>query len=65
MDPIPPIRPVSAYPAAVEAVRRVARTGDDQAPDERRRRRREAETTAPADAAAPVAGGDGHVDARA
>jgi hypothetical protein len=65
MDPIPPIRPTSSYPAAVDAVRRIMRTGEDQAPDERRRPRREARKPAPADAAAPGAGADGHVDTRA
>jgi len=65
MDPIPPIRPTSAYPAAVDAVRRIMRTGEDQAPDERRRPRREAKRPAPTDAGAPGAGADGHVDTRA
>jgi hypothetical protein len=64
MDPIPPIRPTSSYPAAVDAVRRIMRTGEDQAPDERRRRR-EAKRPAPADAGAPDAEADGHVDTRA
>ena len=60
MDPIHPIRPASADPAAVDPVRRVTRTGDEPTQDERRPRRDRRRTPAPV--APPAVSGDGHVD---
>lgn len=65
MDPIPPICPSQAHPAAIERVRRVMRAGEDKPADERRRPRREAAGKVPAPPAAAAVDGDGHLDARA
>jgi hypothetical protein len=63
MDPIHPIRPVSSNPAAVDAVRRLARIGDEpreeQSPP---RERRKAPAPAPPQ---PGVTADGHLDTRA
>jgi hypothetical protein len=64
MDPIHPIVPRSADPAAVDRVRRVARTGDEHAQDEEQERR-ERPRRAPAPVPPPVVTGDGHIDALA
>jgi hypothetical protein len=63
MDPIHPIRPVSSNPAAVDAVRRLARIGDE--PREEHpppRERRKAPPPAPPQ---PGVTADGHLDTRA
>ena len=63
MDPIHPIVPATSHPAAVAAVRRLARTGDDPREDQAPRRERR---KAPApDPQQPVVTADGHLDTRA
>lgn len=63
MDPIHPILPVAVQPAAVAAMRRLARIGDeprDEQPPPRERRK------APApDPPQPGVTADGHLDTRA
>jgi hypothetical protein len=61
MDPIHPIRPATAAGSAVDPVRRVTRTGDEPAQDERPPRR-ERPRRAPAPVAPPAVSADGHVD---
>jgi hypothetical protein len=64
MDPIHPIRPKPAIPAAVDPVRRVLRTGEDRSrQDERPASGRQRK--APAAAAQAVVTPDGHLDTRA
>lgn len=60
MDPIHPIRPTAIHPAAVDAVRRVARDPERERERERQRGRRDPVAPPAADAGAPLA----HVDAR-
>jgi hypothetical protein len=62
MDPIHPIRPVSPNPAAVDAVRRLARLGDEPREKPPPRERRKAPTPAPPQMGVTA---DGHLDTRA
>jgi hypothetical protein len=63
MDPIHPIRPVSSNPAAVDAVRRLARIGDEPREEQPPpRERRKAPAPAPPQ---PGVTADGHLDTRA
>jgi hypothetical protein len=61
MDPIHPIRPEPEQPAPIDPIRRVLRTGDDPASEQRSRRER----GRPPKPAAPLVDADGHVDVRA
>ena len=62
MDPIHPIRSEPEQPAAIDPIRRVLRTGDDPASEQRSRRER----PRPAKPAAPhPVDADGHLDVRA
>jgi hypothetical protein len=63
MDPIHPIRPVTTNPAAVEAVRRLARIGDE--PHEEQPPPRERRKPPAPDPSEPVVTADGHLDTRA
>lgn len=63
MDPIRPIVPTSAHPAAVERVRRAARAGDERPQDEQPERREH--PRGPRPAGPPAVTGDGHIDALA
>jgi len=63
MDPIHPIAPVTSQPAAVAAVRRLARIGDEPREEQTPpRERRKAPAPVPPQAA-PTS--DGHVDVQA
>jgi hypothetical protein len=63
MDPIHPIVPVTRRPAQVDAVRRLARTGED--PREEQPPRREPRKAPAPDPELPGVTADGHLDTRA
>jgi hypothetical protein len=62
MDRIHPIVPAQAQPAAVEAVRRIARTKREPAPDQRPRRDGRRSSPRPP---LPAETADGHLDVQA
>jgi hypothetical protein len=64
MDPIHPIVPASSNPAAVDRVRRVTRSGDEEPRHEQPQHRKRAPPPRVPEAPAAVTG-DGHIDALA